>query len=160
MNQTIEAIFDGKVFHPVILPTIKPDTRVWIVVDADSLSADIPLSVLRTTRSLNLNGSSNVPLRHVKHLRRQAEEKAAKTTENQYALSPEEKRQTPHELHQIELEIQNIELKQTQCELAASRGRYFNFYDLSPVGYFTLMHKDGTRIPVEIGIVFEGDVSR
>ncbi|MEI6261669.1 MAG: response regulator [Deltaproteobacteria bacterium] len=77
-------------------------------------------------------------------LRRQAEEiarkNAALTLENLNALSLEETQQMLHELriHQIELEMQNEEMKRTQLELAASRDRYFNFYDLSPVGYFTL----------------------
>jgi PAS domain S-box-containing protein len=80
-------------------------------------------------------------------LRRQAEEiareDAALTLENLNALSLEETRQTLHELrvHQIELELQNEEMKRTQLELVASRDRYFNFYDLSPVGYFTLNEK-------------------
>jgi PAS domain S-box-containing protein len=45
-----------------------------------------------------------------------------------------------HELrvHQIELEMQNEELRRIGAELDAARARYFAFYDLSPVGYFTL----------------------
>ena len=77
-------------------------------------------------------------------LRRQAEkivrEKAARMLEDPEALSPEETRQTLHELqvHQIELEMQNEELRRAQAELDASRARYFDLYDLAPVGYFSL----------------------
>ena len=77
-------------------------------------------------------------------LRQRAEEIARENTvessENLEALSPEEMRQTVHELHvhQIELTLQNEELRRAQVKLDAARARYFDLYDLAPVGYVTL----------------------
>lgn len=74
-------------------------------------------------------------------LRRQAEEKAgADEVTTREALAPDEAAVVLHELrvHQIELEMQNEELRRAQTELEASRARYFDLYDLAPVGYLTL----------------------
>ena len=74
-------------------------------------------------------------------LRWRAEERAAVSgAETPGTLSPEEARRVLHELrvHQIELEMQNESLRLAQEELEASRERYFDLYDLAPVGYLTL----------------------
>ncbi len=76
-------------------------------------------------------------------LRQRAEEKFSADGAPLEALAPEEIQQLLHELkvHQIELEMQNDELRRTQQELEAARARYFDLYDLAPVGYLTLSEK-------------------
>lgn len=82
-----------------------------------------------------------------KGLRQRAEEsaqaKADLTPEEIAALTPSEIEHLLHELrvHQIELEMQNTELRQTHVALEESRSRYFDLYDLAPVGYFTISKK-------------------
>ena len=77
-------------------------------------------------------------------LRKQAEamacENAAQSPEQLAPLSAEAIKQTLHELrvHQIELELQNEELRRAHVELDATRARYFDLYDLAPVGYVTI----------------------
>ncbi len=72
-----------------------------------------------------------------------ARERAAGAPEAPAALSPEETRQMLHELqvHQIELEMQNEELRAAQVELEGARARYFDLYDMAPMGYCTVSEK-------------------
>ncbi len=72
-------------------------------------------------------------------LRRRAEAWLRRQSPDQGTAS-EEVGQLLHELqvHQIELEMQNEELRRAQQELEVSRTRYFDLYDLAPVGYLTL----------------------
>jgi len=57
-----------------------------------------------------------------------------------------------HELrvHQIELEMQNEELRRTQWELNGERARYFDLYDLAPVGYCTVS---------EVGLILQANLT-
>ena len=77
-------------------------------------------------------------------LRAQAEavarDKARLSREAVAVRPPEEAQLVLHELqvHQIELEMQNEELHRTHAELDESRARYFDLFDLAPVGYCTL----------------------
>ncbi|OQW69757.1 MAG: GGDEF domain-containing protein [Proteobacteria bacterium ST_bin11] len=58
--------------------------------------------------------------------------------------APIDEQRLLHELlvHQIELEAVIETLHQTQDELAASQARYFDLYDLAPVGYLTVNQQD------------------
>ena len=64
---------------------------------------------------------------------------------------PLEARRTLHELrvHQIELEIQNDQLRTAREQLEDSRARYFELYDLAPVGYLTLS-EDGLIVEANL----------
>jgi two-component system, chemotaxis family, sensor kinase Cph1 len=79
-----------------------------------------------------------------KALRKRAEalagERAGEMPEDLEAPPLEVALRALHELrvHQIELEMQNEELRRTQEVLEGSQARYFDLYDLAPVGYFTL----------------------
>jgi len=72
-------------------------------------------------------------------LRRRAEAQAHAAAHPD-TLTADQLRQLAHELqvHQIELELQNEELRRTQTALEVSRARYFDLFDLAPVGYLTL----------------------
>jgi len=92
----------------------------------------------------------------VAELRRQAEallrERTAQSSATDADLSLEATRQTLHDLrvHQIELEMQNEELRRAYAELDAVRARYFDLYDLAPVGYCTLS---------ESGLILEANLT-
>jgi PAS domain S-box-containing protein len=64
---------------------------------------------------------------------------------NQIAvISPERAQFLLQELqvHQIELQMQNEELRRSHDELEEAKERYFDLYELAPIGYLTL-NKDG-----------------
>jgi len=73
-------------------------------------------------------------------LRRRAEEMLLNRRGELDKILPADVQRIVHELqvHQIELEMQNDELRRTQQELEAAREKYFDLYDLAPVGYFSV----------------------
>jgi PAS domain S-box-containing protein len=81
---------------------------------------------------------------HTAELRKKVEaivcSNADPSMESIAALSAEQTWALLHELrvHQIELEMQNVELRLSQLSLDAARARYFDLYELAPVGYCTL----------------------
>ena len=90
-------------------------------------------------------------------LRQRAEAIAGSKWENLSAnietIPPEEIQRILHELqiYQIELEMQNEELREAQTELGIAKERYFNFYNLAPVGYITLSNR-GLILETNLGI--------
>ncbi|EGV17194.1 putative bifunctional diguanylate cyclase/phosphodiesterase [Thiocapsa marina] len=87
------------------------------------------------------NKSASTPPETFARLRRRAEERlSASDGQAPGALAPVEAERLIQELrvHQIELELQNDELLRTQEALEISRSRYFDLYDLAPIGYITL----------------------
>jgi PAS domain S-box-containing protein len=75
-----------------------------------------------------------------KTLRKKAEARLRSGPTNLKRMSARDVQRLVHELeiHQIELEMQNEELCGAQIELAESRDRYSDLYDLAPIGYMTL----------------------
>ena len=76
-----------------------------------------------------------------KELRERAESLLSASSEEELVTSsPFEAKQMMHELlvHQIQLEMQNEELRSAQQQLDVSQARYFDLYDLAPIGYITL----------------------
>ncbi|MEI6285526.1 MAG: PAS domain S-box protein [Bacillota bacterium] len=91
-------------------------------------------------------------------LRQRAEKMIARTaktsSEELAALSPEDSRRLLYELRlvQFELELHNDELRRVQLEVEIERERYFDLYNLAPVGYCTL-DRDGMVLEANLTAV-------
>ena len=72
-----------------------------------------------------------------------AQEQGGASPKSPATMSRDEALKLVHELrvHQIELRMQNDELSRAQAELEATRERYFDLYNLAPVGYFIVSHE-------------------
>jgi PAS domain S-box-containing protein len=72
-----------------------------------------------------------------------AHKEATDSTDDAADLSPQALREVLQNLrvHQIKLEMQNEELRRAQSALDTAHARYFDFYDLAPVGYVTVNDK-------------------
>ena len=91
-----------------------------------------------------MNGNDKNESTHAE-LRKRAEKQARNNADWFKSNDPDELshlalRSILHELHihQIELEMQNEELLRSHVEIDASRARYFDLFELAPVGYFTV----------------------
>lgn len=85
-------------------------------------------------------------------LRREAEQRLkARGGSREVPLPADEVERVRHDLrvHQIELEMQNDELRTAQEHLVAERGRYFDLFELAPVGYLTL-NTEGTILEANL----------
>jgi PAS domain S-box-containing protein len=73
-------------------------------------------------------------------LRERAEKLVGRESKSLEVLSSDELVSLLHELqvHQIELQMQNEELRSAQEELERSRKKYFELFDLAPLGYLSL----------------------
>ncbi len=93
------------------------------------------------TRADREHGAAATRVIAARDLRQRATSRAgAVPADDVESMSPGDLGKLVHELrvHQIELEMQNDELREAQLALEASRSRYFDLYDLAPIGYVTI----------------------
>jgi PAS domain S-box-containing protein len=76
----------------------------------------------------------------ISDLRQRAEELVRQRPEDVTKIPGYDIQRLVHELqvHQIELEMQNEQLHQAQQEVEELLNKYFDLYELAPIGYFTL----------------------
>lgn len=74
-------------------------------------------------------------------LRKKAEEHLLKSKPESVVFGDTRQLIQELQVHQIELEMQNDELLRAQNELRKSLDNYFDFYNFTPVGYFTFDEK-------------------
>jgi Protein of unknown function DUF104 len=75
MTKTLEAVFDGKVFHPNETIELAPNTRVRLTVETADETGKKQESFLQAARSLNLEGPSDWSVRLDAYLYGNAEQR-------------------------------------------------------------------------------------
>jgi len=104
-----------------------------------------------------------VEMHYFESLRQHTEKKADALANLQIlqTQSPENTKLILNELivHQIEVVMQNEELREKQEKLIAARLRYFELYDLAPVGYLTV-NKNGLILEANLAASTMLDVPR
>jgi PAS domain S-box-containing protein len=115
-DQLLRCINTGEIFRYITKPTV-PEELKQAIQDA------IEYFMVRKDR---------IALVH---------ELQEKNNQLQQVLEQEKKVERQLRMNQVELEVQNTKLRAMQVELLASKSRYFDLYDLAPVGYFTICEK-------------------
>ena len=82
-------------------------------------------------------------MKKINDVRKLAEEQATHLSDNISEMSADDLKQMfrTFQVHQIELEMQNDEIRKNQMELGISNKRYFDLYEMAPVGYLTVNEK-------------------
>ncbi|RPH86716.1 MAG: PAS domain S-box protein [Desulfobacteraceae bacterium] len=99
-------------------------------------------------KKVGTRGLTSIPSQpNLQELRDRAQQLIPPPPENRTDESSKDNKALVHELrvHQIELELQNQELQRAHLEAELARSKYFDLYDLAPVGYATFGLKGEIR---------------
>jgi PAS domain S-box-containing protein len=111
-------------------------TRIFgVLFSLDQLPGALGVNVLQLQRWLPL--AATLMMQIALAVRMQEARKVQRHESKRAVLAARDALHDLH-VHQIELKAQNDELRRTQDELDTSQARYFDFYDLAPVGYCTV----------------------